>query len=227
MNKRGKWELSPERFLNREELAALLIRADELKVIGEAKRRPQLIRDWMILNSFLFTGLRRFELTELRCSDFKIFGGNSYLIVRAGKGGKTRHVHLPKNYKKNVLWYLRWKAEQGEIVSPESYFLRTERSEKYSPSGIYKRWKKYCPNHRLHDARHTCATALLEATNSLKMCQKMLGHANVSVTSVYADVSVERTLAGMDAMERLVNSLKKPSRSPKSIAPLITAAVSS
>ena len=151
---RADWEITPEKFLNKDELAALMIRADELKVIGEARDRPQLIRDWMIINTFIFTGVRRFEACKVKCVDFKIFGGNSYLIV-TGKGGKTRHVHLPKGYKKNVAWYMRWKAARGEITDAEAFFLRTERSPKYSPSGIYKRWKKYCPNHRLHDARHT------------------------------------------------------------------------
>ena len=218
---RKDWEITPEKFLNKEELAALLIRADELKTLGIAKKRPQLIRDWMIINTFLFTGLRRFEVCELRCVDFKIFGGNSYLIVRRGKGGKSRHVHLPAGYKKNVAWYLRWKAERNEIDSPEAYFLRTERTEKYTPSGIYKRWKKYCPNHRLHDARHTTASALYAATKSLRLVQKTLGHASIHTTTVYADVSIEQAVEGMTSMEKLVNGMKKPNGSSRSIAPLI------
>ena len=223
---RRDWEITPEKFLNKDELAALLIRADELKTLGIAKKRSQLIRDWMIINTFIFTGLRRFEVCELKCVDFKIFGGNSYVIVRRGKGGKSRQVHLPKGYKKNVAWYLRWKAERGEITDPESYFLRTERTDKYTPSGIYKRWKKYVPNHRLHDARHTCATALYEATKSLRMVQKQLGHQSIHTTTVYADVSIEQTVEGMTSMEKLVNGMKKPQRGKRSIAPLIGSSVS-
>ena len=127
----------------------------------------------------------------------------------SGKGGKSRHVHLPRQYTKDVRWYLRWKAERGEIASADAYFLRTERSEKYSPSGIYKRWKKYVPNHRLHDARHTNATALYEATNCLRLVQKQLGHAALSSTQVYADVSPEQSVEGMTAMEKLINGRKR------------------
>ena len=219
---RADWEITPEKFLNKDELAALLIRADELKALGEAKDRPQLIRDWMILNLFIFTGVRRFEACELQCMDFKIFGGNSYLIVRCGKGGKSRHVHLPKGFKKNVAWYLRWKVERGEIDTPEAYFLKTERTARYTPSGIYKRWKKYVPNHRLHDARHTCATALYEATKSLRMVQKQMGHASIHTTTVYADVSIEQTVAGMTAMEKMVNGTKRGSS--RKVAALIGSA---
>ena len=218
--RKSDWKITPEKYLNREELAALLVRADELKAIGEARGRAQQIRDWMIIQTFLFTGLRRQETCDLKCVDFRIFGGNSHLVVRRGKGGKPRHVHLPKDYKRNVAWYLRWKAERGEIADEESYFLRTERSPKYYPSGIYKRWKKHCPNHRLHDARHTNATLLYEATNSLRLVQKQLGHASIGTTQVYADVSPEQSIAGVTAMERLATALK---RNPRAMAAMLPA----
>ena len=204
------WEITPEKYLNKKELTALLIRADELKTLGIARGRAQLIRDWMIINTFVFTGVRRFEACLLRCVDFRIFGGNSHLIVRRGKGGKTRHVHLPKGYAKDVRWYMKWKAERDEIVDEDAFFFRTERSSKYHPSGIYKRWKKYCPNHRLHDARHTNATALYEATNSLRLVQKQLGHSSITTTQVYADISPEQSITGMNTMEKMVQGLKKP-----------------
>ena len=216
------WEITPEKFLNRQELTALLLRAEEIKTIGIARKRPQLIRDWMILRTFLFTGLRRFEVAELRCGDFKIFGGNSNLVVRRGKNGKTRHVHLSKGYASDVRWYLKWKVERGEIQSPEDYFLRSERSPKYAPSGLYKRWKKYVPNHRLHDARHTNATVLYEATNSLRLVQKQLGHSSLTVTQVYADISPEQSISGMNAMEKLLGSFGRAKK--QSVASAISVA---
>jgi len=210
------WEITPEKYLNQHELTSLLVRADELKIMGVARGRAQLVRDWMIINTFIYTGLRRSEACDLRCVDFRIFGGNSHLIVRRGKGGKKRHVHLPKGYAKDVRWYLKWKAERGEIADEESHFFRTERSLRYHPSGIYKRWKKYCPNHRLHDARHTNATAIYEATRSLRLVQKQLGHSSITTTQVYADISPEQSISGMNDMEKMVRALGRPSRRRKS-----------
>jgi integrase len=163
----------------------------------------------MIINVFIFTGLRRFEVCNLKCTDFHIFGGNCHLLVRSGKGNKPRHVHLPKGFAKEVRWYLKWKAERGEITDPDSYFLKSERSLKYFPSGVYKRWKKYCPNHRLHDARHTNASLLYEATKSLRLVQKQLGHASLTTTQVYADITPEQSIMGMNAMEKLVGSVRR------------------
>ena len=215
-----EWRITPEKFLNRKELTALLARADELRVMGEAKGRSQLIRDWMIIETFIFTGLRRKEVSDLRCVDFRIFGGNCHLLVRHGKGGKPRHVHLPKGYAKDVRWYLKWKAGRGEIQDSDAYFLRTERSGKYFPSGIYKRWKKYCPNHRLPAARHTHATALYEAPKSLRLVQKQLGHASIGTTQVYADVTAEQSIAGMTAMERMMHSpAGRPRMAVESVEP--------
>jgi integrase len=208
------WEITPSKVLNRQELTALLLRAEELKTIGEAKKRPQLVRDWMIIMTVLHTGLRRFEACNLRCGDFRIFGGNSHVTVVKGKGSRPRNVHLSKYYAKDVRWYLKWKVDRGELKSPDDFFLRSERSPKYAPSGVYKRWKKYVPNHRLHDARHTCATVLFEATNNLRLVQKTLGHASLATTQVYADVSVEQSIAGMDAMARLMASVRRRADRP-------------
>jgi integrase len=58
---------------------------------------------------------------------------------------------------------MRWKAEQAEL-QPGAHLLRSNKSERLSSSAIWRRWKKYCPLHRLHDARHTNATLLYEAT---------------------------------------------------------------
>jgi site-specific recombinase XerD len=44
------------------------------------------------------------------------------------------------------------------------------------------------PNHHLHDLRHTCATYLLKNGVSLETVQRILGHAQISTTQIYAKV---------------------------------------
>jgi len=105
----------------------------------------------------------------------------------------------------------------GELEKPDDFFICSQRSSQISPSGIYKRFKRYCPNHRLHDARHTNATALYEATKSLRLVQKQLGHSSLTTTQVYADVSPEQAVEGMNAMEKVVKSGAKKSPTPASV----------
>jgi integrase len=44
------------------------------------------------------------------------------------------------------------------------------------------------PNHRLHDLRHTCATYLLKNGVSLEVVQRIMGHAQITTTQIYAKV---------------------------------------
>lgn len=205
---RDDWELTPEKYLNAEELSRLLRKAEELYVLGMAKRRKSFVRDWMIIHTAIFTGLRRAEICNLRVADLRIASGQSHIVVRTRKGGKTNQVvHVGREYKRTLKKYLHWKMDNGELT-PDSYLLRTARTEKFSVSGLWLRWKLYCPK-KLHSARHTFATMTYQATKDLRLLQRQLSHSRITTTSIYADVTPEQICAGMDAMERLTRAVCK------------------
>ena len=212
MNENGigkaDWELTPEKFLNPHELAALMNRAEELYVIGTTRKRKALVRDWLIINLAIGTGLRRKEMCDLKVEDIRIGNGQSHVVVRCGKGGKSRVVHIGKEFKGVLKRYLQWKHENGELAA-DSYLLRTERSPKYCVGGIWYRWKKHCPK-RLHAARHTFGTYCYQATKNIRLVQKQLGHSKITTTAIYSDCTPEVITAGMDDMERLTRSLRRP-----------------
>jgi integrase/recombinase XerD len=205
-----EWELTPEKFLNTHELSQLLRRAQEIHDLGIARKRKGLVRDWFLIHTAIFTGLRRAEICDLMVSDLHIGNGQSHIVVRTRKGGKVNQVvHIGKEYKRTLKEYLQWKMEHGELT-PDSYLLRNARSPKYSVSGLWLRWKKYCPK-KLHAARHTFATMTYQATKDLRLLQKQLSHSKITTTQIYADVSAEQICSGMDAMERLTRSVCKVS----------------
>ena len=210
MSEPGKqWEPGPERFLTRQEVATMLAKAEELMLRGKARKRKPLVRDAMIIYCALYSGLRRFELCNLRLQDLFLANGRSHLVVRHGKNGKGRAVHLGKEFKRLLKDYLVWKSDNGEL-HPDSYLIRNARGERYTPTGLWKRWRKYAPNgHRLHDARHTNASLLYQATHDLRMVQQQLGHSRITTTTVYATVCPELIQDGMDQMERLAKSAEK------------------
>jgi integrase len=202
------WELTPEKYLNAEELSRLLRKAEELFVIGEAKSRKSYVRDWMIIHTALFTGLRRAEICNLKVADLRIANGQSHVIVRTRKGGKTNQVvHVGHDYKRTLRKYLQWKMRNGELT-PDAYLLRTARTEKFSVSGLWLRWKLHCPK-KLHSARHTFATMTYQATKDLRLLQKQLSHSRITTTQIYADVTPDQICVGMDAMERLTRAVCK------------------
>ena len=85
------WELTPEKFLNTHELSQLLRRAQEIYDLGMARKRKGLIRDWFLIHTALFTGLRRAEICQLMVSDLHIGNGQSHIVVRTRKGGECHH----------------------------------------------------------------------------------------------------------------------------------------
>ncbi len=199
--------------MTRQEVATILAKAEELMLRGKARKRKPLVRDAMLIYCALYSGLRRFEICELRIQDLCLANGRSHLIVRKGKNGKGRTVHIGKEFKHLLKDYLMWKAEQNELT-PDSYLIRNARGERYTPTGLWKRWRKYAPNgHRLHDARHTNASLLYQATRDLRMVQQQLGHSRITTTTVYATVCPELIQDGMDQMERLAKSAVKTARS--------------
>jgi integrase len=207
------WVLTADRFLSKEQLGKLMLKAEELRTVGVAKRRKQPVRDWLVIRLAILSGLRAGEISNLRVADLYVGYGRAEILVQRGKGGKKRVVRIGKELKADPRWFVRWKNEQGEL-SPESFVLRSQRTESLSPNGLYRRWKKYCPLHRLHDARHTSATLLYEATRDLRLVQKQLGHSRPSVTAIYADVCDETMRTGLDAMDKLVKSAMRPPRNP-------------
>jgi integrase len=211
-----EWILTPDRFLSKEELGKLLKRADELRSLGVSKSRKQPVRDWLIIRLALLSGFRASEVSSLRVTDCFIGYSRSELVVRCGKGGKQRVVKIGKELKRDLRWYLHWKSEQGELA-PDAYLFRSQRSEKLTRGAVWRRWKRHCPLHRLHDARHTNATLLLEASKDLRLVQKQLGHSRPTTTAVYAGVVDERMMEAVNSMEQLTRSVlksKKPMRVP-------------
>lgn len=207
-----EWTLQPDRYLSKEELGKLLRKAEELRALGVAEGCKQSIRDWLIIQLAIYSGLRVSELAALKVTDCFIGYGRAELLVRRGKGNKQRVVKIGDHLKKCLRWYIRWKAQQGEL-SPEAYLLRSQRSEKLCRGAVWYRWKTYCPTHRVHDARHSFGTLLLEASGgNLRVVQKALGHSRITTTTVYADVVDEKTRESMKAMDQLARQAMKPLR---------------
>jgi integrase len=82
----------------------------------------------------------------------------------------------------------------GEAYQDGGFVFTDELGTAYYPDTFSERFdrlvaKAGLPRIRLHDTRHTCATAMLAAGEPVKVVQEMLGHANPAITlAVYAHV---------------------------------------
>lgn len=94
----------------------------------------------------------------------------------------------------------------GEAWAASGYVFTNELGEPYYPGYFSDAWERRVaalglPRIRLHDARHSCFSAMLAAGTPVKVVQELAGHSSPTVTlDVYAHV-----LPGMakEAGERL------------------------
>lgn len=135
-------------------------------------------------------GLRISEALNLNGTDWK----PSFLLIK-GKGGKERHVPLLESVAHKVETYL--KACPYPFTA-EAPLFRGSRGDRLNPSVAEKalrdlRFELGLPETATpHALRHSFATHLLEGGGDLRHIQDLLGHASLSSTQIYADLTQDK-----------------------------------
>lgn len=200
IRKRGVKGYDPERI----ELAKTSQR--ELDLISERELENLLsapdvstiggLRDKAILELFFSTGLRVSELCSLdRDTDLK----TGEISVR-GKGGKIRVVFVSGGAALAVKKYLDNRVDVDEAMfidhSPRAHArMVKEESVRLTPRSVERIVQKYATIAGIakkctpHVIRHSFATDLLYNGADLRTVQMMLGHASISTTQIYTNVT--------------------------------------
>ena len=190
------WILEPSKYLTKEEAKKLLETARCRAEVVFAKKRKVAIRDYLIVDLALSTGLRVMEIAQLDCGDFFIRDGISSLLVRNGKCGKRRLVKFNDSLKEHLKEYLSWKQGIGEPTGPSDPLLSSSNTGRHlTTRAIEKAFKRTASkaglsaHYAIHCLRHTYACQLYKASGyNLRLVQKQLGHSSIHTTEVYADV---------------------------------------
>jgi site-specific recombinase XerD len=194
----AKWELKREKYLSLSEVKQLVKVCEGRASADREKGRLTWPRVWAVVHTGLESGLRVSELKGLDCGDLFLKNGEPYLIVRNGKGGKTRRVSLGSNLKKHLKEFLKWKETAGEETGEDSPVFCSAYKRRFSKRGLQILFKKALsasglPEHySIHCLRHTCGTYAYDQTKDLRFVQRLLGHSSPSTTSVYAGVTPEK-----------------------------------
>ncbi len=148
-------------------------------------------RDRAILSLFLFHGLRREEVAQLKVKDIRELRGVKHLRVH-GKGGKIRNVPLHPGTAELVVDYLEL---AGHGADPGGGLFRSTRQKVragLSAVGLYQvvtTWAKRIgiDAERIapHALRATAATNALDHEADIAKVQEWLGHANIATTRIY------------------------------------------
>ena len=173
------------------------IRPDEIeKLLREPAqgRSPKELRDKALMEVLYATGMRVTELVNLNIEDVDL----QEQSVQCGEGGKRRRV-IPI-YEAAVLSlenYLQNGRPNLMIDDKESALFLNHRGQRLTRQGLWLIIKHYVNKVGIqgsvtpHTLRHSFATHMLNSGAGLREVQERLGHANLSTTQVYRQMSEE------------------------------------
>lgn len=138
-------------------------------------------------------GLRIAEALDLKWSDVTL-DDRPRLIVRNGKGGKSRDVNLTPELTETLAELHATSTTEHVLPyrTPERARQRFDRLA--ARAGLERQ-----PGQALHSLRHTAGTAVYEATGDLTIVQAWLGHADIATSRGYVHRSEKKLLADVAA----------------------------
>jgi integrase len=177
---------------------------------------------WAVL---LLAGLRPSEALALRWADVNLDRAELRVVrkLRRPKNGAAWVIEEPKSERGrrvvplvpaavDALARLRDRQAVERVIAAEGYathdlVFADLRGEPWRADGVTKyAWtpmlqRLQLPAVRLYDARHSCATMLLEAGQPMKVVQEMLGHASMILTAdTYSHVTPAFKRQAADAL---------------------------
>ena len=185
------------KVLSVEDLIAFIETPDTETVLGK--------RDRAILEFLYATGCRVEELTKLDLEDIDF---RNETVRLHGKRRKERIVPFGSKAKEALQIYL---GVRGELLieapeaerDPMALFLNYQgtRITTRSVGRMIDKYVKECAmanDISPHSLRHSFATHLLSAGADLRAIQELLGHARLSTTQIYTQVSMEQLMKVYD-----------------------------
>ena len=173
-----------------------------LSAAEEARHLLLRLRDQALLELLYSTGLRVSEACGLDVTDIdRDRYGTPIVLVRRGKGGKSREVPLGGAADRAVEAYL--PARRALAATGSALFVNAsgERLTARSVQRMVKRWTiagGVHANATPHGLRHSFATHLLDEGVDLRSIQELLGHASLSSTQIYTKVSLDHLMKVYD-----------------------------
>lgn len=151
------------------------------------------IRDALILELLYVTGIRVSELVNIKIKDID-FTNKSIIIT--GKGNKQRIVMYGTRCKDLLDKYLN--IRNNFLIDNNEYLLLGVKGKKINDRIVRKIIDDISVkaginmNISPHVFRHTFATHMLNEGADLRSVQELLGHENLSTTTIYTHVTNER-----------------------------------
>lgn len=165
---------------------------DRLLHAPRQKKTPKNLRDAALLALLYATGMRVSELVSLQLSDVNLEEG---WLICPGKEGESRALPIDEETQRMIETYL--ESGRPHLIkdrSEKALFLN-HRGQQLTRQGLWLIIKTYARQVRLsaavtpHTLRHSFAAHKLKNGTDLGEIQQLLGHANISTTQIYTQLT--------------------------------------
>lgn len=145
----------------------------------------------LVVETLFYTGMRISECMNLKLKDVEF--DNKVIRVINGKGGKDRNIPINEKIYPKLMYYIKC----GRVDVEGDYFFATSKSNRLSAVYVNRviddtvinlGWEKHVSAHIL---RHSFASSLIKKGVNLVHVQKLLGHSNLKVTSIYTHTNLD------------------------------------
>jgi len=154
-------------------------------------------RNYAIFSMFIFAGLRKQELLNLKVTDVDI--ANLSIIIRKGKGNKDRIVPMALTLVQILNRYLE-QRNKLQWTSP-FFFVSSTHNAGLTSQGlklVTEQFKKATGIvFTIHKLRHTFATLMIEGGCDIYSLSRMMGHSDIKTTTIYLFASADHLRSQM------------------------------
>jgi integrase/recombinase XerD len=169
---------------------------DELLEQPARRNTPEALRDRAMLELLYATGLRVTELVSLDLDSISV-DPRSPTVRCLGKGAKERSIPIHEQALRALVSYLNEGRAKLVKTKKERALFVNRRGERLTRQGFWLILRQYAKAAGIdgpvtpHSLRHSFATHMLRGGAPLRSVQELLGHANISTTQVYTQITDE------------------------------------
>lgn len=151
--------------------------------------RQTAFRDYTIIATLLYTGIRREELTNVLLKDVSLIDGT---ILIHGKGNKERMVYINENFRPILAEYISTYRKLFNTADESEYLFPSKKSVQLNIHTVNRIVNKAMENANIKEAgvsahilRKRFATSVFMSTHDIATTSKLLGHSSPTTTMRY------------------------------------------